>query len=68
DTSVNSLVLICSGQICTAVSHCIPRPGGGSRLVMKGGTAGFSTMYSHNTMVEYCIHRTPVNRNTNSIS
>jgi hypothetical protein len=37
DTSVISSVLIRSRQICTDVSHCIPKPSGCSRLVVNGG-------------------------------
>jgi hypothetical protein len=37
DTSVISSVLMCSRQICTDVSHCIPKPSGCSRLVVNGG-------------------------------
>ena len=68
DTSVISLVLICNRQISRM--YLIAYLDRGEVLVSlrEGGNAGFSTMYSHNTMVEYCIHRAPVNRNTNSIS
>ena len=44
DTSVISSVLMCSRQSCGDVSHCIPKPSGCPRLVVKRGGVlqGFS--------------------------